>query len=146
MSFNKYIYHYIYLIINELSIFFDAASMKKCMKISLENADKANKYFSKIDQLIYPHIPLTWMFIRPPWANPGGDRKCLKECLLMKLEADCASEKVCTVVLFSEQNILHKRKARSLVAIHTRSVLIFDLRYPRALSNTSVSWSFNQLS
>eukprot|EP00794_Sanderia_malayensis_P016450 gene16450-18083_t len=65
---------------------------KKCMKTSLENADKAIKYFSKIDELIQPHVPLTWMFIRPPWAYPGGERKCLKECLLLKLEENCQSD------------------------------------------------------
>ena len=68
--------------------------MRKCIKTSLDNANKAVKYLSKIDEIISPELPLTWMFIRPPWAYPGGMRKCLKECMLIKLEEMCKSEEV----------------------------------------------------
>ena len=71
-----------------------AAGMRKCIKTSLDNANKAVKYLSKIDEIISPELPLTWMFIRPPWAYPGGMRKCLKECMLIKLEEKCKSEEV----------------------------------------------------
>ena len=56
-------------------------------------------YFSKIDELISPELPLTWMFIRPPWANAAGVRKSLKECMLLKIEEKCNAEEVCFLVI-----------------------------------------------
>ena len=78
---------------------------RKCMKTSLENANKAVAHFSKIDQLISPELPLTWMFIRPPWAYPVGVRKCLKECMVNKLEETCNSEEVCNSDFFSKHPV-----------------------------------------
>ncbi len=74
------------------------------MRTSLENAEKSLKHFSKIDQLISTHIPLTWMFVRPPWAYPGGERKSLKECLLLKLEEMCKTEEVNDYVIVNLSN------------------------------------------
>ena len=68
--------------------------MRKCIKTSLENATKAVNYFTRIDEKIAPELPVTWMFIRPPWAYPGGVRKCLKECMLIKIEEGCNSDEV----------------------------------------------------
>jgi len=81
--------------------FYNFKGAKKCLKTSLENASKAVGYFSKIDELISPELPLTWMFIRPPWANAAGVRKSLKECMLLKIEEKCNAEEVSIPSLYN---------------------------------------------
>eukprot|EP00795_Rhopilema_esculentum_P009288 gene9288-16985_t len=77
------------------------AGVRKCIKTSLENATKAVNYFTRIDEIIAPELPVTWMFIRPPWAYPGGVRKCLKECMLIKIEEGCNSDEATRPALYN---------------------------------------------